>query len=110
MSFSPSSRSRNGTPGAGKPKKFKETHKGTKGKDASGFEPHTSHSEWLQMSDLHPEKFPLTASAKTTALKALLLRGFMEAPYDKVTSPLLFPSLVGRQSHPFTSGWNIDKY
>jgi len=92
MAFSPSSRSRTGTPGAGKPKKFKETHKGTKGKDATGFEPHTSHSEWLEMSDLHPEQFPLTASAKTTALKALLLRGFMEAPFDKVNSILLFLS------------------
>jgi hypothetical protein len=36
------------------------------------------------MSDNCPEDFPLTASAKTTVLKALLLRGFTEAPFDKV--------------------------
>ena len=78
-----STRSRTGTPVSGKAKKYKETHSGTKGKDAMGFEPHTNHSEWLEMSDIKPE-FPLTASAKTTALKALLLRGFTEAPYDKV--------------------------
>jgi hypothetical protein len=87
---SPSSHSRTGTPS--KSKKYRETHKGTKGKDASGFEPHTMHSEWLEMSDNRPEEFPLTASAKTTALKALLLRGFTEAPFDKVfilSSPLL---------------------
>jgi hypothetical protein len=36
------------------------------------------------MSDNCPEDFPLTASAKTTVLKALLLRGFIEAPFDKV--------------------------
>jgi hypothetical protein len=100
MAFSPSSHSRTGTPAAGKPKKFKETHKGTKGKDASGFEPHTSHSEWLEMSDLHSEQFPLTASAKTTALKALLLKGFMEAPFDKVNS-LLFLPLFGPQKSFF---------
>ncbi|PMD36328.1 hypothetical protein L207DRAFT_435119 [Hyaloscypha variabilis F] len=108
MAFSPSSRSRTGTPGAGKPKKFKETHKGTKGKDATGFEPHTSHSEWLEMSDLHPEKFPLTASAKTTALKALLLRGFMEAPYDKVVIYVQFRQLariVGRICQ--SEGWQF---
>jgi hypothetical protein len=86
---SPSSRSRTGTPS--KNKKYRETHKGTKGKDASGFEPHTVHSEWLEMSDNRPEEFPLTASAKTTALKALLLRGFTEAPFDKVR---VLPSLL----------------
>lgn len=95
-----SSSSHTGTPS--KSRKYRETHKGTKGKDASGFEPHTYHSEWLEMSDNFPEDFPLTASAKTTVLKALLLRGFTEAPFDKVVIYVQFRQLariVGRICH-----------
>jgi hypothetical protein len=77
------SRSRTDTPG--KNKKYKETHKNSKGKDVSGFEPHTPFSQWLEMSDNDPESFPLTASAKTTALKAILIKGFTDAPFDKVS-------------------------
>lgn len=95
-STSPSAaRSRTGTPGS-RSKKYKDTHKGTKGKDASGFEPHTMYSSWLERSDTNPDEFPLTASAKTTALKAILLRGFTEAPFDKVCFPLFHnPSPLG---------------
>jgi len=71
-------------PTPGKRRAYRETHKNTKGKDAMGFEPYTKYSSWLELSDNKPDSFPLTASAKTTALKALLLKGFTEAPFDKV--------------------------
>jgi hypothetical protein len=72
------------TPTPGKKRQYREPHKNSNGKDATGFEPHTKHSTWLELSDNKPDEFPLTASAKTTALKALLLKGFTEAPFDKV--------------------------
>jgi hypothetical protein len=81
----PSDGPRSATDTPGKNKKYKETHKNSKGKDASGFEPHTPYSQWLEMSDNDPESFPLTASAKTTALKAILIKGFNDAPFDKVS-------------------------
>lgn len=55
----------------------------SKGRDALGFEMYTPFSTWLTQSDTDPT-FPLTSSAKITALKALLLKGFREAPMDKV--------------------------
>lgn len=48
-----------------------------------GFEPYTAHSTWLTHSDRDPN-FPLVPSAKTAALKSVLLKGFTEAPLDKV--------------------------
>lgn len=55
----------------------------SKGIDMMGHEPRTN-STWVPMSDYTPG-FPLTASAKTAALKAILLNGFDEAPMDKVS-------------------------
>lgn len=63
---------------------------GGKGRDLMGIEPVTKCSQWINRSD-HDPKFPLTPSAKTTALKAILLKGFTEAPLDKVSS-FLFQS------------------
>jgi hypothetical protein len=54
----------------------------SKGRDVLGFEP-MAESTWLTQSDTD-ESFPLTPSAKTAALKATLLKGFEEAPLDKV--------------------------
>jgi hypothetical protein len=54
----------------------------SKGRDALGFEPAVE-SLWLYKSDVDPD-FPLAPSAKTAALKATLLKGFEEAPLDKV--------------------------
>lgn len=56
-----------------------------KGRDVLGFEP-GSDCSWLVKSDYDPE-FPLTPSSKTLVLKTLLLRGFAEAPLDKVCIP-----------------------
>lgn len=55
----------------------------SKGLDALDFEPFTKDNTWVTRSDYDPN-FPLIPSAKTTALKALLLKGFEEAPDDKV--------------------------
>jgi hypothetical protein len=72
-------------------KRHKSSHGGlskqerslSKGVDELGFEPSTKDSTWVTRSDHDPD-FPLVPSAKTTALKALLLKGFEEAPLDKV--------------------------
>ncbi|KAH8594411.1 SNF2 family N-terminal domain-containing protein [Bisporella sp. PMI_857] len=64
-------------------KKKPPRYPNSKGRDALGFEPLTLSSAWLTRSD-RDDKFPLTPSAKTTALKAILLKGFKEAPADKV--------------------------
>ena len=65
-------------------KRSKNNHGGVnKGRDALGFEPLTKDSTWVSQSD-HDVDFPLAPSAKTAALKALLLQGFNEAPTDKV--------------------------
>jgi SNF2 family DNA or RNA helicase len=61
----------------------------SKGRDALGFEP-MAESTWLTQSD-NDEAFPLTPSAKTAALKATLLKGFDEAPLDKVNS---YPRII----------------
>lgn len=58
-------------------------HDSTLGRDALGTEPYTAET-WLTRSDID-EDFPLTPSAKTAALKAVLLKGFKDAPLDKVS-------------------------
>jgi len=74
------------------PKRKLGKHSDSKGRDAMGFEPSTKDSSWLHRSDLDPE-LPLAPSAKTAALKAVLLKGFAEAPADKA-SFLLFIYLL----------------
>jgi hypothetical protein len=54
-----------------------------KGSDALGYEPKVADSTWVDKSDSHD--FPLVPSAKTAALKAILLRSFKEAPTDKAS-------------------------
>ncbi|KAK0112612.1 hypothetical protein ONS95_014355 [Cadophora gregata] len=63
----------------------------SRGRDLMGFEPMTNDSTWISKSDREPG-FVLTPSTKTTALKALLLKGFEEAPLDKVGSLLFIVS------------------
>lgn len=53
-------------------------------RDAMGFEPKFKHSTWVSRSD-YDEKLPLVPSAKTAVLKGILLKGFQEAPMDKVS-------------------------
>jgi hypothetical protein len=65
-----------------KSKRGKQLNDSSKGRDALGFETQSDCS-WLLKSDHDPE-FPLTPSTKTLALKSILLRGFAEAPLDKV--------------------------
>lgn len=73
------------TPSVGSSKRSRNNHVGTsKGRDALGFEPVTKDSTWITRSD-YDDDFQLTPSAKTAALKALLLQGFDEAPTDKVS-------------------------
>lgn len=67
----------------GKDKGKKRDTSISKGRDLRGFEPMTKDSSWIELSDID-EDFPLTPSSKTTALKSLLLKGFEEAPLDKV--------------------------
>jgi hypothetical protein len=55
---------------------------GSKGCDVLGFEPKVADSTWVPRSDR--DDFPLVPSAKTAALKAILLKGFNDAPMDKV--------------------------
>lgn len=59
----------------------------SKGRDAMGFEPMSEDSTWVQRSDTDAD-FPLLPSTKTAALKAILLKGFRDAPRDKVSCPL----------------------
>ncbi|TVY33570.1 putative ATP-dependent helicase, partial [Lachnellula subtilissima] len=78
----------------------------SKGRDALNFEPAVE-SIWLYKSDVDPE-FPLTPSAKTTALKATLLKGFEEAPLDKVVIYVQFRLLaciIGRMCA--SEGWGF---
>ncbi|KAH6718269.1 SNF2 family N-terminal domain-containing protein [Leptodontidium sp. MPI-SDFR-AT-0119] len=65
----------------------------SKGRDLMGFEPITNDSTWVTKSD-KDDGFPLTPSTKTTALKALLLKGFEEAPLDKVVIYVQFRTLA----------------
>ncbi|ESZ97694.1 hypothetical protein SBOR_1881 [Sclerotinia borealis F-4128] len=79
----------------------------SKGIDALGFEPFTKDSNWVTKSDYDPN-FPLIPSAKTTALKALLLKGFEEAPDDKVVIYVQFRTLariIGRMCA--AEGWGF---
>jgi SNF2 family DNA or RNA helicase len=55
-----------------------------------GFEPFTKET-WITKSDNPSGDFPLAPSAKTTALKSILLKGFVEAPLDKVSLLLVVP-------------------
>jgi hypothetical protein len=91
----------------GKRKKFGNKHggQGSKGCDKLGFEPKVTHSTWVKRSDAGD--FPLAPSAKTAALKSILLRGFRTAPMDKVrvshfTAISSFESLTSfdRFKHP----------
>jgi hypothetical protein len=61
---------------------------GSLGRDMLGFEPSVKDSSWVRKTD--DPTFPLAPSAKTAALKAVLLKGFQEAPDDKVCSFFLF--------------------
>lgn len=56
------------------------------GTDEMGFEPKTRHSAWLAMSD-KDQNSTILPSVKTAILKSILLKGFEEAPMDKVISP-----------------------
>ncbi|CAD6448459.1 19c1cb6b-239e-4802-8012-564b4d8d53ef [Sclerotinia trifoliorum] len=79
----------------------------SKGVDALGFEPFTKDNTWVTRSDYDPA-FPLIPSAKTTALKALLLKGFEEAPDDKVVIYVQFRTLariIGRMCA--AEGWGF---
>ncbi|KAF7872861.1 uncharacterized protein EAF02_008932 [Botrytis sinoallii] len=79
----------------------------SKGLDALDFEPFTKDNTWVTRSDYDP-KFPLIPSAKTTALKALLLKGFEEAPDDKVVIYVQFRTLariIGRMCK--AEGWGF---
>ncbi|KAI6708159.1 hypothetical protein JHW43_009312 [Diplocarpon mali] len=85
-------------------KKFKSSSKGV---DMIGFEPSSKDSSWVAKSDFDPY-FPFTPSSKTTALKALLLKGFEEAPLDKVVIYVQFRTLariVGRICE--SEGWGF---
>ncbi|TGO53614.1 hypothetical protein BCON_0120g00110 [Botryotinia convoluta] len=87
---------------------FRRTHGiKSKGLDALDFEPFTKDNTWVTRSDYDP-KFPLIPSAKTTALKALLLKGFEEAPDDKVVIYVQFRTLariIGRMCA--AEGWGF---
>ncbi|TGO11526.1 hypothetical protein BTUL_0107g00100 [Botrytis tulipae] len=79
----------------------------SKGLDALDFEPFAKDNTWVTRSDYDP-KFPLIPSAKTTALKALLLKGFEEAPDDKVVIYVQFRTLariIGRMCK--AEGWGF---
>ena len=73
--------------GNSKGKKRKDEYVGSSGRgfDALGFEPKVADSTWVARSDR--DDFPLAPSAKTAALKAILLKGFAAAPLDKVSPP-----------------------
>jgi hypothetical protein len=60
------------------------------GLDALNFEPKTKGETWVTKSDCTPD-LPLMPSSKTTALKAILLKGFDDAPLDKVSVLFLVP-------------------
>ena len=62
-------------------KRAKTRH--SKGEDMMGFEPKTKDSSWVSQSD-YDDDFPLAPSAKTTALKGMLIEGFTAAPWEKV--------------------------
>ncbi|KAG0646207.1 DNA repair rad5 [Hyphodiscus hymeniophilus] len=93
--------SEDGTPGAqGSRSKKRKTDRyggGGKGADALGFEPKIKDSTWVDMTD--NDQFPLLPSAKMVALKALLLKGFHDAPTDKVVIYVQFrllAKIIGR--------------
>jgi hypothetical protein len=69
--------------------KGKRKGKNGPGTDEMGFEPKSASSTWLNMSDRDPNA-KLVPSTKVTVLKSLLLKGFEEAPMDKVLPPSSF--------------------
>lgn len=71
-----------GDSGAGSPI-YSEMKIYSKGLDMRGFEPQ-SDTTWVPKSDSTPG-FKLAPSVKTATLKAILLKGFHEAPLDKVS-------------------------
>ncbi|KAK2623489.1 hypothetical protein QTJ16_007167 [Diplocarpon rosae] len=93
--------------GSRKGKGKKKAKSPSKGVDTLGFEPSAKDSSWVTESDFDPH-FPFTPSSKTTALKALLLKGFEEAPLDKVVIYVQFRTLariVGRICQ--SEGWSF---
>lgn len=104
---STSNRRRSKSKGKGKGRESQEElepkiDKFSKGRDLMGFEPITNDSTWVSKSD-REEGFTLTPSTKTTALKALLLKGFEEAPLDKVGFLTHYPSESEFQCHNMVS-------
>jgi hypothetical protein len=87
----------------------------SRGRDAMGFEPFTKET-WITESDNPSGDFPLAPSAKTTALKSILLKGFVEAPLDKVSLLLVGPVLLSRTLSLYVEivkfniqmSWNIE--
>ena len=81
-----------------------------------GFEPFTKET-WITKSDNRSGDFPLAPSAKTTALKSILLKGFVEAPLDKVSLLLVVPILLSGIGSLYVVllkfniqiSWNIEK-
>jgi hypothetical protein len=91
-------------PGSGsgsKRKKYGNKRDGPRGKgcDKLGFEPQATDSTWVKRSDTD-DAFPLAPSAKTVALKSILLKGFEAAPMDKVSSFLLISTSILNPSLP----------
>lgn len=82
--------------GKGKRKDRYGSGSGSNGADALGFEPKVVGSSWVDRSD--QDDFPLVPSAKTAALKAILLKGSQDAPLDKVS---LFLYLASDMFSPF---------
>jgi hypothetical protein len=77
-----------GSPGPSSSKRRKtsksnDRNGGGKGKDVLEFDPTTKYITCIAKSD-SDETFDLVPSAKTAALKAILLKGFEDAPLDKV--------------------------
>ncbi|KAG9232866.1 SNF2 family N-terminal domain-containing protein [Amylocarpus encephaloides] len=79
--------------------------KNSKGLDFNNYEPFTPYSTWITASDDNPE-FPITSSAKITALKAELLQAFEKDPLEKVVVFVQFKLLariIGRLCNE--EGW-----
>lgn len=64
--------------------------KNSPGTDEMGFEPKTKRSAWIAMSDKDRET-SILPSVKSTILKTILLKGFDEAPMDKVLLHTFLP-------------------
>jgi hypothetical protein len=73
--------------------RIKRKSKNGPGTDEMGFEPTSASSTWLKMSDHHPDA-KLVPSTKVTFVKSILVKGFQEAPMDKVSSPISSHTLL----------------